>query len=147
MRCVVQRVSEASVSVNAERVGEIGLGLLVLLGVGRGDSAADAPLPADKILNLRIFPDEGGHMNLSALDIQAQILVVSQFTLYGDCRTGRRPSYADAAPPIEAQPLYQEFVARLRGSGLFVQEGLFGSTMSVRLINEGPVTLLIDSRR
>jgi D-aminoacyl-tRNA deacylase len=147
MRIVAQRVSEASVSVDGETVGAIGRGLLLLVGIGKGDAAADVELLADKIIHLRVFPDENGQMNLSISDIEGEILVVSQFTLYGDCRKGRRPSYADAALPADAQRLYEQFVAHLRGRGRVVREGVFRAMMQVRLLNDGPVTLLLDSRR
>jgi D-tyrosyl-tRNA(Tyr) deacylase len=147
MRAVVQRVSEASVRVEAETVSRTGPGLLVLLGVGQGDGEGDADTLADKTLNLRIFPDEGGQMNRSVLDFKGEILVVSQFTLYGDARKGRRPSYLEAAPPAVASLLYERYVARLRPSGLHVATGVFGAMMDVALVNQGPVTLLLDSRR
>jgi D-tyrosyl-tRNA(Tyr) deacylase len=128
-------------------VGRIGPGLLVLLGVGQGDTEADAEHLAEKTLNLRIFADQAGQMNRSVLDVRGGILVVSQFTLYGDARQGRRPGYSAAAAPEEADRLYQHFVARLRPSGLAVETGVFRATMEVALVNEGPVTLLLDSRR
>jgi D-tyrosyl-tRNA(Tyr) deacylase len=115
--------------------------------VGQGDGESDADALADKTLNLRIFPDEAGQMNRSVLDLQGEILVVSQFTLYGDARKGRRPSYLEAAPPVVASLLYERYVARLRPSGLRVATGVFGATMEVALVNQGPVTLLLDSRR
>jgi D-tyrosyl-tRNA(Tyr) deacylase len=145
VRAVVQRVSEASVRVEDDTVGRIGAGLLVLLGVGQGDTEKDADLLAEKVLHLRIFPDQAGHMNRSLQDISGEVLVVSQFTLYGDARKGRRPSFVDAAPPEEAQRLYGYFVSRLRGSGLRVEEGVFRALMDVALVNHGPVTLLLDS--
>ena len=147
MRAVVQRVSRASVSVEGQTVGEIGPGLLVLLGVGRGDSEADADLLADKVANLRIFPDAAGQMNRSILDTSGGVLVVSQFTLLGDARKGRRPSYLEAAPPEEANRLYGHFAAKLRESGLRVAEGVFRAMMEVALVNQGPVTILLDSRK
>ncbi len=147
MRAVVQRVSEAAVRVDARVVGAIGSGLLVLLGVGRGDGTADAEQLAERIVNLRIFPDAAGAMNLSVLDVGGAILAVSQFTLYGDARKGRRPSYVDAAPPETARPLYEHFVARVRAAGPAVAEGVFRATMDVSLVNAGPVTLLLDSRK
>lgn len=133
--------------VDGRVVGAIGRGLLVLLGVGRGDGDADAASLADRTLNLRLFPDEEGQMNLSALEVKAEILAVSQFTLYGDARKGRRPSYIDAAPPEEAERLYAHFLACLRGSGLKVEQGVFRAMMDVALVNQGPVTLLLDSRK
>jgi D-tyrosyl-tRNA(Tyr) deacylase len=147
MRAVVQRVSEASVRVDGQIVGAIGPGLLVLLGVGQGDSEQDAETLADKSVNLRIFEDENGQMNRSLLDVGGALLVVSQFTLYGDARKGRRPSFIDAAPPEEANRLYRHFVERARGFGLTVAEGVFRAMMDVSLVNRGPVTILLDSRR
>jgi D-tyrosyl-tRNA(Tyr) deacylase len=147
MRAVVQRVSEASVRVDGEVVGRIGPGLLVLLGVGQGDSDSDADYLADKVANLRIFADDAGQMNRSVLDARGEILVVSQFTLYGDARKGRRPGYSDAAPPEEASGLYEHFVSRLRQSGLRVETGVFRAMMEVGLVNQGPVTILLDSRK
>lgn len=147
MRAVVQRVSEASVRVDGSVVSRIGPGLLVLLGVGRGDADADASDLADKVANLRILADDEGRMNRSLLDTAGEALVVSQFTLYGDARKGRRPGYTDAAPPEEAKRLYEHFVARLRATGLRVQTGTFRATMDVALVNEGPVTILLDSHR
>ena len=147
MRAVVQRLSEASVRVDGAVVGAIGRGLLVLLGVGTGDSEDDADFLAEKVLNLRVFADEQGQMNRSLLDVRGGLLVVSQFTLYGDARRGRRPSYTDAAPPEEANRLYERFVSRVRPSGLEVATGVFRAMMDVALVNEGPVTLLLDSRR
>jgi D-aminoacyl-tRNA deacylase len=147
MRAVVQRVSEASVRVDGEIVGAIGPGLLVLLGVGQGDGEQDADTLADKCVNLRIFEDENGQMNRSLLDTGGALLVVSQFTLYGDARKGRRPSFIDAAPPDEANRLYRHFVERARGAGITVAEGVFRAMMDVSLVNRGPVTILLDSRR
>jgi D-tyrosyl-tRNA(Tyr) deacylase len=147
VRAVVQRVSEASVRVEGELVSQIGPGLLVLLGVGQGDAEPDADALAEKTLNLRIFPDETGQMNRSVLDLGGEILVVSQFTLYGDARKGRRPSYLEAAPPAVASRLYERYLVRLRPSGLRVQTGVFRALMDVSLVNQGPVTLLLDSRR
>jgi D-tyrosyl-tRNA(Tyr) deacylase len=147
VRAVVQRVSQASVTVDDRLVGAIGRGLLVLLGVGRGDSEQDAASLAERTLNLRLFPDAQGQMNLSALDVKAELLAVSQFTLYGDARKGRRPSYIDAAPPEEAERLYLHFLSSLRGSGLKVEQGVFRAMMDVALVNQGPVTLLLDSRK
>jgi len=147
MRAVVQRVSEASVRVDRELKGAIGPGLLVLLGVQVGDDAADAEALADKVLNLRIFPDEAGQMNRSVVDTRGGLLVVSQFTLLGDARKGRRPSFIDAARPEEADRLYELFVDRLRGSSLAVATGVFRAAMNVALVNQGPVTILLDSRK
>jgi D-tyrosyl-tRNA(Tyr) deacylase len=128
-------------------VGRISLGWLVLLGVARGDTEEDAARLADKILSLRAFDDGQGKMNLSVLDVRGGILVVSQFTLLGDCRTGRRPSFVDAAEPAEAERLYQDFTARLRPSGLEIGTGVFRAMMKIELVNDGPVTLLLDSRK
>ena len=147
MRAVVQRVSEASVSVAGEDVGRIGSGLLVLLGVGQGDTDEDADYLAEKVFHLRIFPDEAGQMNRSVLEVRGELLVVSQFTLYGDCRRGRRPSYTDAAAPDEANRLYGRFVSSAKKSGLTVREGVFRAMMDVSLVNSGPVTILLDSRK
>jgi len=147
VRAVVQRVSEASVRVERELKGEIGPGLVALLGVQVGDGEADADSLADKVLNLRIFPDEAGQMNRSVLDTQGSLLVVSQFTLLGDARKGRRPSFIDAARPEEADRLYLHFVERLRLSKLAVATGVFRATMDVALVNRGPVTILLDSRK
>jgi D-tyrosyl-tRNA(Tyr) deacylase len=143
----VQRVSEASVRIAGDVVGRIGPGLVVLLGVGQGDSASDADYLADKIVNLRIFADHAGQMNRSVFDAAGEVLVVSQFTLYGDARKGRRPGYSDAAPPEEASRLYEHFVSRVRRSGLRVETGIFRAMMDVALVNQGPVTILLDSRR
>jgi D-tyrosyl-tRNA(Tyr) deacylase len=145
MRAVVQRVREASVTVAGRVVSRIGPGLLVLLGVGQGDTDHDAALLAEKVLNLRIFADDAGHLNLSALDTRGALLVVSQFTLYGDARKGRRPSFVQAAPPAEAERLYRRFVEAVRASGLEVGEGVFQADMDVGLVNQGPVTILLDS--
>jgi D-tyrosyl-tRNA(Tyr) deacylase len=147
MRAVVQRVSRASVTVEAAIVGAIGPGLVVLLGVGQGDAEKDADYLADKVVNLRIFPDEAGNMNRSVLELRGEILVVSQFTLYGDSRKGRRPGFSDAATPEEANRLYRYYVDQVRGSGLTVAEGVFRAMMNVELVNQGPVTLLLDSRK
>jgi D-tyrosyl-tRNA(Tyr) deacylase len=145
MRAVVQRVREASVTVAGRVVSRIGPGLLVLLGVGQGDTDHDAALLAEKVLNLRIFADDAGHLNLSALDTRGALLVVSQFTLYGDARKGRRPSFVQAAPPAEAERLYRRVVEAVRASGLEVAEGVFQADMDVGLVNQGPVTILLDS--
>lgn len=145
MRVVVQRVKRASVTVEGETVGEIGAGLLVLLGIREGDGNRDIAFLADKLANLRIFPDEQDKMNRSVRDINGGILVVSQFTLYGDCRKGRRPSFIGAARPEIAIPLYEQFVAELKALGLPTETGRFGAMMDVSLINDGPVTLIIDS--
>ena len=147
MRAVVQRVTSSSVTVDGLVVGEIGAGLLVLLGVARDDGKEDADYLADKITNLRIFNDEQGKMNLSLPDASGAMLVVSQFTLYGDTRRGRRPSYIDAAEPEKANALYQYFVARIKAQGVTVETGVFQAMMKVNLTNDGPVTILLDSRK
>lgn len=146
MRAVVQRVTEARVAVAGQTVGEIGAGLLVLLGVARDDTADDAQYLVEKITNLRIFDDAEGKMNRSLLDIHGSMLVVSQFTLYGDVRRGRRPSYSDAAEPEKANSLYEEFVKRV-SLVTHVETGIFQAMMKVSLVNEGPVTILLDSRK
>lgn len=147
MRAVIQRVSQAQVMVDGAVVGAVGTGFLVLLGVGQGDTDADADYLAEKIAHLRVFEDGEGKMNLSLTDVGGGALVVSQFTLYGDARKGRRPSFSTAAPPDEANRLYQYCCERLAGYGIPVARGVFQATMSVALVNEGPVTLLLDSRR
>ncbi len=147
MRAVVQRVTEASVTVDGAVRGAIGSGLLVLLGVGRTDTAAEARFLAEKVSNLRIFADEAGQMNRSVLDVRGAVLVVSQFTLYGDARKGRRPSFVEAAPPEQAEQLYRAFVDHVRATGLAVAEGVFRAMMDVRLVNSGPVTVLLDTAR
>jgi len=146
MKAVVQRVTESAVRVDGQVVGRIGRGLLVLLGVAQGDTPAAADYLADKIANLRIFEDEGGRMNRSLLMIGGAMLVVSQFTLLGDCRKGRRPSYAEAAPPEAAFALYDHFVSRVRAMGILTETGTFRAMMQVSLINDGPVTLIVESR-
>jgi len=145
MRAVVQRVSQASVTVGDEVIGAIGQGLLILLGIGVGDSEAEARLLAEKTANLRIFADEEGRFNRSLLDIGGEALVVSQFTLYADTRRGRRPSFSDAAPPEIAAPLVDIFADELRRLGVAVSAGRFGAMMRVALVNDGPVTILLDS--
>jgi D-tyrosyl-tRNA(Tyr) deacylase len=147
MRAVVQRVSSARVIVEGDVAGEITAGLLILLGVGRNDTAAVAASMAEKVANLRIFEDEDGKMNRSLLQIHGQALVVSQFTLYGDARGQRRPSFIGAAPPEQANELYQQFNETLRKLGIVVGTGIFQAMMSVELVNEGPVTILLDSEK
>jgi D-aminoacyl-tRNA deacylase len=147
MRAVVQRVTDARVDVAGKAVGEIGAGFLVLLGVARDDTSVDADYLAEKIVNLRIFTDDDGKMNRSIMETGGAMLVVSQFTLYGDVRRGRRPSYSDAAEPTKATELYEYFVDRVRSFGLKVETGVFQAMMQVRLTNDGPVTILVDSRR
>ncbi len=147
MRAVVQRVSRAKVTINDWVSGEIGLGLLVLLGVGQQDTENDASYLAEKIAGLRIFEDSDGKMNRSVQDVSGSLLVVSQFTLYGDVRRGKRPSFDAAAPPGEARRLYEFFVDRVRAAGLRCETGRFQEMMQVELVNEGPVTILLDSAK
>ena len=147
MRAVVQRVTSARVTVSERVTGEIAAGVLVLLGVEQGDGPPDVQYVAAKIRDLRIFPDEAGKMNRSLLDQQGAVLVVSQFTLSGDARNGRRPSFASAAPPEIARALYEEVVRELKASGLSVETGEFQAMMQVALVNDGPVTILLDSRK
>ncbi|RLS42556.1 MAG: D-tyrosyl-tRNA(Tyr) deacylase [Planctomycetota bacterium] len=147
MRAVVQRVSRADVTVDGETVGQIGPGFLVLLGVAADDQRDDVIATATKIVGLRVFEDDAGKMNRSLADVGGAMLVVSQFTLLGDCRTGRRPSFVAAAPPERANALYQEFIAEVRGQGITVETGKFQADMKVSLTNDGPVTLLIDSKK
>jgi D-tyrosyl-tRNA(Tyr) deacylase len=147
MRAVVQRVSRALVTVNGEVAGEIGLGLAVLLGVGREDAEADATYLAEKIAGLRVFEDDQGKMNRSVQDVSGSVLAVSQFTLYGDVRRGKRPSFDEAAPPDKARQLYEFFVERIRAAGLRCETGRFQAMMKVELVNEGPVTILLDSAK
>jgi D-aminoacyl-tRNA deacylase len=147
MRAVVQRVSRARVTVKGETTGEIGLGLLVLLGVGAGDTRAGADYLVEKTIGLRIFEDAGGKMNLSIAEVGGALLVVSQFTLYGDARRGKRPSFDGAAPPEQARELYEYFVEKVRASGVRLETGRFQETMQVELVNEGPVTILLDSAK
>jgi D-tyrosyl-tRNA(Tyr) deacylase len=146
LKAVVQRVSSASVQAGGENLGEIGPGLLVLLGVAKGDEEADADFLAEKIAGLRIFGDDEGKMNRSVVDVGGAILAVSQFTLLGDSRKGRRPSFVDAAPPDAADRLYRRYVARTRELGVKTETGRFQAHMEVRLTNDGPVTILLDSR-
>lgn len=147
MRAVVQRVSRAKVTVDASTTGEIGLGLLVLLGVGHNDTEADANYLAAKIAGLRIFEDADGKMNLSVVEAGGSVLAVSQFTLYGDVRKGKRPSFDAAAPPEPARRLYEFFVTQVRAAGLRCETGRFQEMMQVELVNEGPVTILLDSTK
>jgi D-tyrosyl-tRNA(Tyr) deacylase len=147
MRAVVQRVSRARVDVDGTSVGEVGKGLLVFLGVGHGDSEKDAEFLANKIAHLRIFSDEQGLMNRSVIEVGGGVLVVSQFTLWGDCQKGRRPSFIRAAPPEKAKTLYEDFIRHLRGKGLVVGTGEFQEMMEVHLVNDGPVTMLLDTEK
>jgi D-tyrosyl-tRNA(Tyr) deacylase len=147
MRAVIQRVTEARVEVGGETVGAIGRGFLVLLGVAQGDTPADAASLAEKTAGLRVFEDEAGKMNLALQEVGGTVLAVSQFTLLGDCRKGRRPGFTEAAPPDLADRLYQEYVTALRAAGLTVATGIFRAEMQVHLVNDGPVTLLLDSRK
>lgn len=147
MRAVIQRVKQASVTVDGRSTGQIGQGLLVFLGVGPDDGPADAAYITDKISNLRIFADDGGKMNRSVLDIAGGILLISQFTLFGDCRKGRRPDFSQAAPPALAKALYEQTIETLRGLGLTVQTGIFAADMQIESLNDGPVTILLDSKK
>ena len=147
MRCVVQRVTSSSVSVGGKTVGSIGPGLMVLIGIASEDTEADLKYMAEKVPNLRIFDDEAGIMNRSILDAGGSILAVSQFTLYGDARGGRRPSYFRAAKPDKADDLYEQLVARWREKGIHVETGIFRTDMQVSLVNDGPVTILLDSEK
>jgi len=147
MRAVVQRVSRAQVTVNGEITGQIERGLLVLLGVGQADTEADADYLAEKIAGLRIFEDEGERMNLSVADVRGAVLAVSQFTLYGDARRGKRPSFDAAARPERARELYEYFVGRIRAAALPCETGRFQEMMQVELVNDGPVTIVLDSGR
>lgn len=148
MRAVVQRVSRASVTVDTRPISSIGRGLLVLLGAGAGDGPTDLAYIVDKIVNLRIFPDEAGKMNRSVLDVNGAVLVVSQFTLYGDARQGRRPAFTGALEPAAARSLYEESLVAIRAAGVSkVEAGEFAADMKVELVNDGPVTILLDSRK
>lgn len=146
MRIVVQRSKEASVTVEEKIVGRINKGFVLLVGVTHDDKEEDAAFLAEKVANLRIFEDETGKMNLSILDKGGEILSVSQFTLYGDCRKGRRPNFMEAAKPVHAEKIYEAFNSYLREKGLKVETGIFGAMMDVQLINDGPVTLILDSK-
>ena len=147
MRAVVQRVTAADVKIDGEVRGKINSGFMILLGVGEGDTDADLKYIADKVINLRIFSDENGKMNLSLSDIGGEMLVISQFTLYGDCSHGRRPYFGDAMNPADAERMYEEFVEYVRMAGIHVETGEFGADMKVTLTNDGPVTIILDSRK
>jgi D-tyrosyl-tRNA(Tyr) deacylase len=145
MRAVIQRVSRVQVRVEGQIIGQIGKGLLVLLGLGKGDSLKEADDLLEKMIHLRIFEDAQGKMNLSLLDVAGDLMVISQFTLYADCRKGRRPSFTNASPPEEARALYEYFISRAKSHGMKVAAGIFQALMEVELVNFGPVTILLDS--
>lgn len=147
MRAVVQRVTHAEVKIDGHIRGKIDDGFLVLLGVGKGDTAGDMEYIADKIINLRVFSDENDKMNLSLADVGGSMLVISQFTLYGDCSHGRRPYFGDAMEPVGANKMYEDFVAYVQGQGIHTETGEFGADMKVTLTNDGPVTIVIESRK
>jgi len=147
MRSVVQRIRDCSVTVDGVRVSQIEKGILVYLGIGRQDTEQDARMMAEKIVHLRLFPDEEGKMNLSVLDVKGEVLVVSQFTLYGDTRKGRRPSYDEAAPPSQAEPLFRFFLQEVERYGITPKTGIFQAKMEVAYVNVGPITLLVDSKK
>lgn len=147
MRAVVQRVTSSSVSVDGKIIGEIGLGFNLLIGISKDDTLEDLKYIKDKVINLRVFQDENDKMNLSLLDVNGEILVISQFTLYGDCRKGRRPNFMEAQSGDEALKLYEEFLELLKTSDLKVESGEFGADMKVQINNDGPVTILLDSKR
>lgn len=147
MRAVLQRVKNASVSVDGEVIGSIGEGILIFLGVADSDTEADMKYIADKMINLRIFGDDKGKMNFSVSDIGGELLIVSQFTLYGDCRKGRRPDFTSAGKPDFARSMYENFIEYCKASGLKTEHGSFGADMQVELINDGPVTIMLDSKK
>lgn len=147
MRAVIQRVTESKVEVNGEIIGETGEGMLILLGIGHDDNKDDADYLAEKIANLRIFRDSEDKMNLSLIDIKGQTLVISQFTIFGDCRKGRRPSFTDASPPETAKELYEYFIEKMKNLGIRTEQGEFGAMMKVSLTNDGPVTFILDSKK
>lgn len=146
MRALIQRVTKGAVSIEGKKVGEIGRGLVILLGIHSRDTAADVTYLAEKCANLRIFADDAGKFNLSCLDVGGEALIISQFTLYGDTRKGRRPSFVEAAPPAVAEPLYRQFIDAFQRLGVGVKSGEFGAMMQVEIVNDGPVTLMIESR-
>jgi len=146
MRAVLQRVQSGSVTIGGDVIGSISGGLVILLGIKRGDTEKDALYLAEKCVNLRIFSDADGKFNLSAIDVVAELLIVSQFTLYADCRKGKRPNFIEAAPPEQSEPLYYSFISRIRESGLKVESGKFGGKMRVTIVNDGPVTILLESK-
>jgi len=145
LRALIQRVKEGAVYIEGKEVGKIGKGFVLLLGVGQSDTIEDLDYLVDKVVNLRVFPDEEGKMNLSLLDVGGEVLVVSQFTLYADCRKGRRPSFTDAAPPEKGKEMYELFINKLRDRGVRVETGEFGAMMLVKIYNDGPVTIMLDS--
>lgn len=147
MRAVVQRVNSASVEVEGNIVGQIGKGLLIFLGVGKDDDIKDLDYLADKVLGLRIFQDENNKMNLSLNDIKGQSLIISQFTLYGDVRKGKRPSFTDSANPDMAEKYYLNFIEKIKDAGIIAESGIFGADMKIELVNDGPVTIIIDSKK
>lgn len=147
MRALIQRVSQGSVTIEGKVVGKIGTGIVLLLGIKNGDNLEDIKYIANKCVNLRIFNDENGNLNKSLLEIGGEMLIISQFTLYGDARKGRRPGFSDAAPPEIAEPLYNDFVSEVRRSNVRVATGEFGAMMQILIKNEGPVTLMIESRQ
>ncbi len=147
MRAVIQRVNQASVQINGSTTGKIGPGLVVLLGIRTDDTSKDLQWLADKIIHLRIFDDKEGKMNISLTNIGGEMLIISQFTLYGDCRKGRRPGYSNSAPPEIAEPLYQQFIKEVKNHRITVATGTFRASMEVALVNDGPVTLLLDSEK
>ncbi len=145
MKALIQRVISASVAIDGDTVGEIGAGLCVFLGIGHDDTEKDVEWLAEKLINLRVFEDKAGKMNLSLRDVDGEMLIISQFTLYGDCRTGRRPSFDNAALPAKAEPLYEAFIESVTRKGIMTASGIFGADMKVSLLNDGPVTFMLES--
>jgi len=145
MKALIQRVSSASVTVDGKTVGNIGVGLCVFLGIGHDDTEKDVEWLSEKLINLRVFEDNDGKMNLSLRDVDGEMLIISQFTLYGDCRAGRRPSFANAALPAKAEPLYKSFISNVERKGIIAASGVFGADMKVSLLNDGPVTFMLES--